>query len=492
MQVVSGETLSGLSAGVDNLVVRGRTPNGVLREGRHVMDTIWARALPILREQLGERNYLTWIEPMQMASEEAGVRLEVPSGFFQEWVARYYADHIREAVQRVAGAPLPVRVVVNADLVSRVRPKGPLRAGETSRQAKPAIGQLVPHYTFATFVVGEANRMAHDAAAATAREPGRRFNPLFIHGGVGLGKTHLINALAHEFLSRSPSRRIACLAAETFMNDLISSLRNDRMTAFRERYRRLDMLILDDVQFLAGRERTQEEFIHTFNALHTEAKQIVLTSDKPAAEIAGLEQRLRSRFEGGLSAEIHPPTFDMRVAIVRAKAASVGIELGPEVASYLAQHSGASVRELEGMLTRVVAAASMRDHEVTLDLAWETLGPPGDSVAPVTMDDVIERVSAEFRVSAADLKSHRRSRPLTLPRQIAMYLCRHLALASFPSIGEKFGGRDHSTVMHAVRVVEQKKEADSATASLLKHLETIVRHSGGPYDRLPGERRHAR
>ena len=454
------------------------------------MDTIWRRALPILREQLGERNYATWIEPMRDVTEPGSLRLEVPNRFFHEWVNRHFLEQIRGAVALAAGAPMEIRVVVGAHAPALSRPRGPLRASEPTGARKPVIGQLVPRYTFETFVVGDSNRVASDAARAVARESGSRYNPFFIHGGVGLGKTHLANALAHEFLESSPRRRMACLSAETFMNNLIGSIRQDQMAAFRRRYRQLDMIILDDIQFLAGKERTQEEFYHTFNALHAEGKQIVLTSDKPAVAIPNLEQRLRSRFEGGLSVDIHPPTFEMRIAIAKAKAASHGIDLPSDVAAYLAQHSGASVRELEGALTRIIATAAIRSLPVTIEMAWETLAPIAESAAVVTIEDVIERVSAEFLVSVADLKSHRRSGPLTYPRQIAMYLCRNLATASYPAIGEKFGGRDHTTVMHAVRVVERKREADSATASLLTRLEATLRQRISVSDRLPGERRH--
>ena len=339
----------------------------------------------------------------------------------------------------------------------------------------PKIGRLVPDYTFQTFVVGESNEVAYQAARAVAEFPGRRFNPMFLWGGVGLGKTHLINALAHDLLARPPRRRIACLPAEAFMNTLITALRQDQMGSFRDRFRDVDVLILDDVQFLAGKERTQEEFFHTFNALHSSGRQIVLTSDKPPRAIAELEQRLRSRFEGGLIADIHPPTCAMRIAIVTRKAAAQGVDLPLEVASLVAQRSGPSVRELEGALTRVLATVALRGVPLTATLV-ETLLAPVVSVASVlSVETIQERVSQHFRVSVTDLKSHRRDRSVTFARQIAMYLSRTLAEVSFPGIAEKFGGRDHSTVMHAVRRVEYKRAHDPGTGQLLVTLENDLR-----------------
>jgi chromosomal replication initiator protein len=317
--------------------------------------------------------------------------------------------------------------------------------------------------------------MTHDAALDVAHHPGVRFNPLFIHGGVGLGKTHLINALGHEFLGRYPRRRVACLAAETFMNQLINSLRQDHMTSFRDRYRQLDLLILDDVQFLAGKERTQEEFFHTFNALQHEGKQIVLTSDKSPTEIDGLEQRLRSRFEGGLIADIHPPTLAMRVSIAQRKAAGLGFDLPAEVADLLARRSGSSVRELEGALTRLIALANLRREKLSIGLANDALASLPARPAAVSFDDVIHRVADEFQVKPGELVAPGLAHQIRYPRQLAMYLCRTVAGGTFPAIGEKFGGRDHSTVMHAVRVVEGKREADPAAASLISRLETGLR-----------------
>ena len=345
-------------------------------------------------------------------------------------------------------------------------------APRASAPRGPRIGHLVAEYTFDNFVVGEANAVACHAARVVAESPGRRFNPLFLWGGVGLGKTHLVNALAHELLGRPPRRRVAALAAESFMNNLISALRQDQMGAFRNRFRDVDVLILDDVQFLAGKERTQEEFFHTFNALHSAGRQVVLTSDKPPHEIRELEQRLKSRFEGGLIADIHPPTPEMRVTIVLKKAARHGTELPEEVARLVAERSGATVREIEGALTRLLALTSIQGLPLSVESAARLLPTLAVPRATVSIEAIQERVSQHFGLSVEELTSHRRMRALVFPRQLAMYLSRTLVEASFIDIGEKFGGRDHSTVMYAVRMVEEKCAQDPATASLLQRLAT--------------------
>jgi len=383
-----------------------------------------------------------------------------------------------------------VRVVVHAH-DSVAQPVPPASSAAPVRPAPapprhvaaraPKIGHLVAEYTFESFVVGEANAVACHAARTVAETPGQRFNPFFLWGGVGLGKTHLINALAHELLGRPPRRRVAALAAETFMNTLISALRHDQMGAFRDRFRDLDVLILDDVQFLAGKERTQEEFFHTFNALHSAGRQVVLTSDKPPHEIKELEQRLRSRFEGGLIADIHPPTPEMRVAILCKKAARHGVELSADVARLVAERSGTTVRELEGALTRLSAMAAMRGVPLDLELAAQVMPPLARSRKMVSVEQVQELVCQHFRLSVEELSSHRRVRPLVFPRQVAMYLSRTMADASFLSIGEKFGGRDHSTVMYAVRMVEEKRAQDPSTGSLLRSLETQLRQESGAH-----------
>lgn len=445
------------------------------------METLWSAALPLLRQHVGDRNYIAWIEPIRCQTVEGEARLEVPSRFFQSWVTRHFLSTIRATMSELSGSPCAVRIVIATDgdgerrVVASPSP-APIAPAVPRVARSPKIGRLVSHYTFDTFVVGAANEDAFQAAQAVSAAPGKRFNPVFLHGGVGLGKTHLVNAIAHELLLRRTRMQIACLSAESFMNALITSLRQDQMNAFRERFRQVDALILDDVQFLAGKERTQEEFFHTFNALHGTEKQIVLTSDKPPSAINGLEQRLRSRFEGGLIADIHPPTREMRLAILSSKATACGITLTPEVAEVLVQRSGASVRELEGALNRVSAMAAVRGTPITPELAASALGPYMRN--NVSVETIQEVVGSRFGLSVADLVSHRREREVSYPRQLAMYLSRTLAAASFPTIAEKFGGRDHSTVMYAVKTIETRRAAEQSVDQVLLNFEGELRQRG--------------
>jgi chromosomal replication initiator protein len=439
------------------------------------MEAEWMAVLPLLRQKVGERNFTTWIEPIRCSRDEHGLRLEVSSRFFQEWVTRHFLPCIRQTLCAASGTAADVRIVVAPDAGAPPR-RRPANSAPSSAAARlPKIGRLVPEYTFDSFVVGQANEVACRAARSVAEFPGRRFNPFFLWGGVGLGKTHLINALAHDLLARPPRPRMACLAAEAFMNTLITSLRQDQMAAFRDRFREVDVLILDDVEFLAGKERTQEEFFHTFNALYAAGKQVVLTSDKPPCAITGLEERLRSRFEGGLIADIHPPTHAMRVAIVTKKAAAQGVDLPAAVAVALAHRGGPSVRELEGALTRVMATAALKGLPLDRDLVERVLVSVTRPAGTPSADEILETVSQHFRLSVADLKSHRRARSVVFPRQLAMYLVRTVAEVSFPSIGDLFSGRDHSTVMHAVRAIEAKRAQDPHTDTLVGTIEAELR-----------------
>ena len=436
----------------------------------------WNRALDRLRETVGERNFTTWIEPIHCAQDAMGLRLEVASRFFLDWVSSNYLDSIR-AVLAELGSEAPVRMRVGSAGVSAVSRSLPTTrsAAALTKPRKLQIGHSVSEYTFDSFVVGATNARTHRAIQSIADAPGRRFNPLFVWGGVGLGKTHLVHALANDLLRRPQRLRIGCISAETFMNSLIGSLKQDQMAAFRERFRVLDTLILDDVQFLAGKERTQEEFFHTFNALYEAGKQVVLTSDKPPHAIPQLEQRLRSRFEGGLIADILPPTPEMRLAILHKKAELHATQLDDEVAAVIAERSGPSVRELEGALNRVIAVCELESSALTPELASDVLGCFLPIHQAISVEEIQKHVSAYFGLALSDLTSHSRERHLVLPRQIAMYLCRTIADASFPAIGGKFGGRDHSTVMHAVKVVEEKRAQDTAADQLLKLLERGVR-----------------
>jgi chromosomal replication initiator protein len=440
------------------------------------MEEIWSAVLPLLRERVGERNYSVWIEPIRCGGENGELRLDLPSRFSRDWIVEHFLPTICEVVEQVAGSPYPVRLVVNPRPLPAAKLSAPSgRSSPPAQERKPVIGQLVPRCTFQTFVVGATNEVAVKAAQTVSAAPGRRFNPVFLYSGVGLGKTHLLNAVGHDLLRRWPRLRVAWLSAEGFMNDMIGSLRKDRMNAFRERYRHVDAMLLDDLHCLANKERTQEEFFHTFNALYGNGKQIVVTSDKPPAEINGLEGRLRSRFEGGLLADIQPPTREMRADIVTAKAAALGAELPAEVVDLLVQREVTSVRDLEGALTRVVATAAVGGRPITVELARSALAPWLSVRRPISIEAVQEVVSRHYGIVLAELLSHRRERRIVFPRQVAMYLSRSVAEATIPCIAEKFGGRDHTTVMHAVRVVAQKREVDPAVERSLAALEGRLR-----------------
>lgn len=454
-----------------------------------MMEAVWQAALTRLREQVGERNFATWIEPIRCATDEDGLRLEVANQFFQEWVTRHYLGPIRAALCHCTLEVPPVRVVVAPRIAAEPSTPSPEPVGATSEVRKPRIrikrapkiGRLVPQYTFAAFVVGSTNEMAYRAARSVISTNGPRYNPLFLWGGVGLGKTHLTSAIAHEALAQPDPLQVGYLSAEAFTNTLISSLRHDQMAAFRDRFRDLDLLILDDIEFLTGKERTQEELFHTFNTLYSAGKQVVFTADKQPHDITGIEQRLRSRFGGGLIVDVHPPTREMRLAILRSKAMAQGVDVPPDVAGLIVDRSGNTVRELEGALTRVLAATKLRHLPLDAPTTIQVLAPIIRVPAmPISLDAIIDRVSRHFGVTVEDLKSHQRARSLAMARQVAMYLSRTMASASFPSIADKFGGRDHSTVMYAVRAVEQRRGADPELSTLLGALERELREQPRP------------
>jgi chromosomal replication initiator protein len=441
------------------------------------MNEVWQKAADRIRETLGQVSYETWIQPLNfVAMRERTVTIEAPNRFFCEWVNDRYHDVLRESLSAEAGEPVTVKLTFDAEAQPvRPRPAAPLKSAP-ARAAEPAHAELHPglstRYTFNEFVVGSSNQFAHAAALAVAHQPGEKYNPLFIYGGVGLGKTHLATAIGHHIWAASNNRcKVLFMPAEVFMNELINSIRRDRMGDFKEKFRRVDALILDDVQFLAGRERTQEEFFHTFNSLHSERHQIVLTSDKTPKEINGLEDRLRNRFESGLIADIAPPDLETRVAIIQKKAALEHLPLPPEVALYIAQNVSANVRELEGCLTRIAALASIDKSPITTEFARQALRDLIRTREPKPDIEAIQKVVADFfHIRLLDLKSKKRTQHIAFCRQVAMYLCRKLTDASFPAIGESFG-RDHSTVIHAYNLIARRIANDSAFRFSIEKIE---------------------
>jgi chromosomal replication initiator protein len=425
------------------------------------MERLWEKALGSLKVNLSEENFETWLEPVQFAGVEAdSLVLRIPNQFFAEWISAHYLDMIFETLQREAGdSPVPTRVRWELDETLRekaqaARESAPVRAPRATPRA-PETADLNPKYRFKNFVVGPANQLAHAASVACGSDPGSRYNPLFIYGGVGLGKTHLVNAIGHAIVQRNPRAKILYLSAERFTNEFIWSLQNHQINAFRERYRsQCDVLLMDDIQFLAGREQTQEEFFHTFNALYHSDKQIVVTSDVYPQQIAEMQERLISRFQSGMVADVQAPELDTRIAILQKKAESEDIVLPSEVALFLAQTVRSNVRELEGTLLRIAVRAELLGLPIDLELAKETLRAvaPNQDTA-MTVEDIQRIACGYFGIRLADLKSRRRHRAVSFPRMIAMYICRQRLGTSYPELGERFGGKDHTTVISAVRKI---------------------------------------
>ena len=461
-----------------DVVVAEGAPEGI-------MDGLWQRVATRLRERLGQVGFETWIAPLNFVGIEGRTAtFQAPNKFFRDWVNERYAELLCQSLSAELGTKLEVVLVVeHQNGHHAAAPPRPALASPPPAQLPNAVtrdrrSQLNSRYTFTEFVVGSSNQFAHAAAQAAANQPGEKYNPLFIYGGVGLGKTHLATAVGHQLLGNSEKRKVLFVPAEIFMNELIASLRRDRMGEFKEKMRRVDALILDDVQFLAGRERTQEEFFHTFNSLHAERHQIVLTSDKAPRDIAGLEERLRNRFESGLIADIAPPDLETRVAIVQKKAAHENLQLAADVALYVAQNVSSNVRELEGCLTRLAAFASLNKCAITAEFARQALRDLiRDQELKLDIDLIQKRVSDFFHIRLADLKSKKRTQHIAFCRQVAMYLCRKLTDSSFPTIGERFG-RDHSTVIHAHNLISRRVSSDAGFRHSIEKIERELKNMG--------------
>jgi len=443
--------------------------NSVSRSAGNLERT-WQRILQHLPDAISAADRREFLEPLRPVALTPGeLRLQAPSRRLMACVSESHLGALQEATRAVMG-----RRQVRLELAPREQQElfpSSTRAGASRRRH----GALDTRFTFDTFVVGASNQFAHAAARAVAAQPGEQYNPLFVYGGVGLGKTHLATAIGHALLARTPEARVACLSADTFTNELVAAIRRDRVGPFKRKLRELDLLIIDDVHVLAGKERTQEEFFHTFNELHGERRQVVLTSDTVPRDIPGLEERLRSRLEWGLIADIQAPDLETRAAILQKKAELEDLPLGRDVALVLAEHVTNNVRELESALTRLAAEASLRHEPITVEGARRVLGKLAVSSAGIVTFDAIARAVCEhFALPPGDLRSRRRSRHVVVPRHVAMYLCRRLLDASYPRIGELFG-RDHSTVMHGVNVIETRLKDDVAFQTLVSQIERAVR-----------------
>ena len=441
---------------------------------------LWEKSIQIIKEKVSPQNFETWIRPIKMSSLEGNnVTLNVPNKFFKDWLIENYQYVIREAIAKVAGLDLKVELQIGQEMKkgqTSVRRHGEQqeKTRSQSKRVRSGINQsLNPHYSFERFVVGPCNQFAHAASVSVAEQPAKNYNPFFIYGGVGLGKTHLLNAIGLRALSRHPDMNVVYVSAEEFMNELINSIRYDRMPKFREKYRNIDCLLIDDIQFVAGKEKTQEEFFHTFNTLHDSGKQIVVSSDKFPKDIPNMEDRLRSRFEWGLIADIHPPEIETKIAILEKKAQENNLILPTNVAHYVASQVESNIRELEGYLIRISAFSSLTGKEIDINLTKEVLKRILKRIEKeeVTIEEIIKTIAAKLNVKISDIKSQKKNKNLVFARQIAMYLARKLTALSFPDIGEKIGGRDHSTVIYANNKMKKGCDDDKNLKKIVQEIE---------------------
>ncbi len=446
----------------------------------------WVRVLDALEKKVNRSSYETWLKPTRYDHAQGAILfVRVPNPEFCQ-IGERYGDLISEAIENLGLEFQDVEFVTDEE--QRNNSRSP-RAAEPRHDPlpisdKPGPGpitqqrfdwdgaaQLNPKYTFDDFVIGAGNQFAHAAARAVGERPSKAYNPLFLYGGVGMGKTHLMQAIGHEIKLRQPEKSICYVSSERFTNDMINALRYSKMTAFRDKYRNMDVLLVDDIQFLVNKERTQEEFFHTFNALHECMRQIVIASDRPPKELAEIEDRLRSRFEWGLIADIQPPDLETKVAILQKKAESEQVVLPTDVALYIASNIRSNVRELEGALIRLTAYASLTGAEMNLQVAQEVLKNLIDSqVRKITIESIQKAVSEQFGLRMAEIKAKNNSRVIVFPRQIAMYLAKHLTDASLPEIGRQFGGKHHTTVLHSVEKIETARKTDKDLNRVLNKL----------------------
>ena len=444
--------------------------------------TVWEDALGRIETKVNNYSYHTWFGHTRLVADDGStVFVRVLDHAAVEWMQKHYTAVIADALAEIGRAGATVVFLPEgaspggaSDLAV---PESAAREPITmSAPDEGAPGGLSPRYSFETFIVGASNQFAHAACRAVAEAPSRSYNPLFLYGGVGLGKTHLMHAIGHYILTHSPGMKLTYISAERFMNEVINAIRYDRILEFRERYRSVDILLVDDIQFIVGKERTQTEFFHTFNALHDSQKQIVLSSDCPPHQISELEERLRSRFEWGLIADIQPPDLETKIAILKRKADAEGVFLPDDVSLFIAGRIKSNIRELEGSLIRLLAFASLTGRDLSMPLAEEVLRDVlRQEERVVTIDRIQKFVADYYQLKMVELKSRNNSKSVAMPRQVAMYLCKSLTNASLPEIGKSFGGKHHSTVIHSIRKVEELRQRDQAFHTLLNTLQASIR-----------------
>jgi chromosomal replication initiator protein len=434
--------------------------------------TIWDQVLTRIETKVNRHIYFTWFKPtVFVADRGTSIHVQVPNSLFRDWLNKHYSVVLSESLAEVHRQGCEVLFVTEDSIPPEELPEIVPEPEPDAPESAAPPGSLAPRYSFDTFIVGPSNQFAHAACRAVAEAPSRSYNPLFIYGGVGLGKTHLMHAIGHYVLNHLPDLKLTYISSERFMNEMINAVRFDRIIDFRERYRSVDVLLVDDVQFIGGKEGTQNEFFHTFNALYDAQKQIVMSSDCPPHEISSLEERLRSRFEWGLIADIQPPDLETKIAILKKKAESEGIPLPDNVAIYIAGKIRSNIRELEGSLIRLVAYASMTGAEINLALAQHVLRNVISNDERVVTIEIIQKFVADyFQLRPNELKSRNNSKSIALPRQGAMWMCKALTRHSLPEIGKAFGGKHHSTVIHSIQKIDGMRERDAEFSAMLQNL----------------------
>ena len=436
--------------------------------------SVWEQLLSKLEKKLKPQNFKTWFRPTQLHSATSEkLTVMVPNDFIKKWLDRHYMRMIKKEITQVSGHEMEIDFILPPKYSNIKKRKN------VGLRKKRFVSRINPRFHFNSFVVGNNNRLAHAAALAVAQSPAGAYNPLFIYGKVGLGKTHLLQAIGHYIMENRSELSFTYLTSEQFTNELINSIRDDKTVAFRRKYRNTDVLLVDDIHFLAGKERTQEEFFHTFNALYEAHKQIVLSSDRPPVEIPTLEKRLLSRFEWGLIADIQSPDLETRIAILKKKAEIENIDLPDEVALFIAERIKTNIRKLEGCLVRIAAYSSLFKEKIDINSVKEILKGilPEEKPKPITVELVQKTVSKYYKIKESTIKGKKRVKSIVFPRQIAMYLCRELTEDSFPEIGAKFGGKDHTTVMYAWRKIAEQAKKDEFLSNELKELESLLKTS---------------
>lgn len=432
---------------------------------------IWEETLKIIEEEISTVSFETWIQPIIPCGIEGNrLYLQVENEFYREMLEKRNLTLIRNAVKQAAHQEYEIVILTEEEKFAKSVPL-------EQKPENNLVRNLNPKYVFDSFVVGNSNRMAHAASLAVAEAPAQAYNPLFLYGNSGLGKTHLMHSIAHFILDKNPEAKVLYVTSETFTNELINSIQNNKNEEFRNKYRNIDVLLIDDIQFISKKEGTQEEFFHTFNALHESNKQIIISSDRPPKEIKTLEDRLRNRFEWGLIADIQPPDYETRNAILRKKAERDNLEVPNDVMAYIAKNIVSNIRELEGALNRIVAYAKLTNQDISIALAENSLKDifSENASAPLTTDLIQEIVANHYNIRVEDIQGSKKPKNIAFPRQVSMYLCRKLLDISLPKIGESFGGRDHTTVIHAISKIEKQMESDPALQKTLLQLEKEIK-----------------